>query len=616
MVGRKVEVRSKSARDDESPKIWSSDGSGDYEISELPEGVRQKRGSSVIIHFKDTHWDFVDEARIEKILKRYSNFVNFPIFLNGKLVNTQKALWSVDPKEVKEEEYTSFYKYITQGHDVPMETLHFRADAPIDIKALFFVPQHHSEKYGMERMQPGVSLYSRKILIQANSPDILPDWMRFVKGCVDSEDLPLAISREKTQDTALLGKLRRTLTRKFISHMAKMAKKDKTAYIDDFYKEYSVFLKEGVCHDFESQNQLSKILFFETNKPTEGGFQMISFDDYISRMRPEQKKIYYISAPTREAALNSPYLEGFDSAGIEVLFCFNAIEEFVMSNLEKYEGRELVSVERKDKELQELLKNAVDKKEVKKDPVYDADVPLTPEETLEFCAWFKTELGADKVGACTSTDRLTSSPAIVVDNESGAMRRMMRMMETGEIKGTVALPKQNVEINPGHKMVSGLYQIMKKEPKLANVVALQMFDNCLVAAGLLDDNRAMLPRLNDIMLCVVNGAKDGTIGRLPGDENDTSSTLIVDDALTKGSKSTMSSNEIEEASIVDKSDASSSDDKATPKKKTAAKKSPKKTATKKAAAPKKAASPKKAAAPKKTAVKKRDTKKSEEVNDE
>jgi len=228
MVGHTVEVRSKSALADNAnltPKVWSSsDGVGKFEIADLDEDVRQDRGSSVVVHLKEDFWEYASEVKLEQILKKYSNFVNFPIFLNGKRVNSIDAVWVKDPKEVDEETYTNFYKYISNNIDDPLETIHFRAEAPLDVKALFFIPSFHSEKYGMGRMEPGVSLYSRKVLIESKSPDILPDWMRFVKGVVDSEDLPLAISREKAQDSALISKLRTALVRKFIAHITKMAK--------------------------------------------------------------------------------------------------------------------------------------------------------------------------------------------------------------------------------------------------------------------------------------------------------------------------------------------------------------------------------------------------------
>lgn len=209
---------------DETPKLWSSEGVGTFDIGDLDDSIRQDRGTSVVIYLKDENIEYCDEKVVKRILKKYSNFVNFPIYLNGNRVNTMEAVWAKHPKDVDEKTYTAFYKFIAKAFDEPLDRLHFRADAPLEVKALFYIPSFHSEKYGMTRMEPGVSLYSRKVLIESQSPDILPDWMRFVKGVVDSEDLPLSLSREKPQDSALIAKLRKALTRKFISHLSKMAK--------------------------------------------------------------------------------------------------------------------------------------------------------------------------------------------------------------------------------------------------------------------------------------------------------------------------------------------------------------------------------------------------------
>lgn len=502
MVGNKVDFRSKSAFEknkDEVPKVWSSVGVGSYEIAEIDGDIRQDRGASIVIHLKDEQIEYCDEKRIEKILLRYSNFVNFPIYLNGKLVNTQKAVWAMDPKDVDEDTYTAFYKYIANAVDHPLSTIHFRADAPLEVKALFFIPSFHSEKYGMERMQPGVNLYSRKVLIEAKSPDILPDWLRFLKGAVDSEDLPISISRERTQDSALIAKLKKALTRKFLAHIATMAKKDIDKYKDQFYKEYSYFLKEGVCQDHEFQEQISKLLYFETSKEKKS--QTVSFDEYISRCAPEQKEIYYLHVPSREMAIESPYLEAFTKAGREVIFVYTPIDDFVMANLRTYQGRNIVTIEKSGID----LGDAINKDE---EDASSSEEKLTTFEGDEFCAWFTMTLGEERVSSCKITNRLVSSPAVVANNESGAMRKMMRLVETTDGTGDSDLPKQQVEINPSHPIITGINAIRKAEPVLAKVLAEQIFDNCLMAAGLLDDGRQMIPRLNDLMLTIVKDAKE------------------------------------------------------------------------------------------------------------
>ncbi|KAL7533645.1 hypothetical protein ACHAXR_005958, partial [Thalassiosira sp. AJA248-18] len=525
MVSDQVDVRSKSAgqisNDDsnttisENPSdndaiVWESTGSGKYSISPLSPDIRQDRGTSVVLHLKPELSQYSTESTIETILKKYSNFVGFPIFLNGNRVNTIDAIWLQDPKTVEEEKHSAFYKYVSHMYDEPLSHLHFRVDAPLDIKALFYIPSFHQEKYGMGRMDPGVSLYSRKILIEAKSPDILPEWCRFIKGVVDSEDLPLSISREKPQDTTLVAKMRKALTRKIIMHLSKMMKKDTDKYKDEFYKEYGFFIKEGVCQDFESQQPLSKLLYFETSKGMAG--ELVSLDEYVSRCPPEQKDIYYLFAPSRELALQSPYMEGFSKSKREVIFIYSAIDDFVMANLKEFEGRSLMSADRSEVDLPKADDDEAKKdgKDEKDESSSTSNNSLSSTEAIEFCAWFQTNLSS-KVQLCKTTNRLTSSPAVVTDNESGSLRRMMRIVETqegGTSTGAMPLPKQTVEINPNHEIIVGIHRLKEKDPVLAQVLAEQVLDNCLVAAGLLDDGRSMLPRLNDLMLCVVKSSVD------------------------------------------------------------------------------------------------------------
>jgi HSP90 family molecular chaperone len=285
--------------------------------------------------------------------------------------------------------------------------------------------------------------------------------------------------------------------------------------VDEFYREYNHFLKEGICSDFEFQSTLAKLLRFETNKNTTR--KLISLDEYISNLRPEQDQIYYLTAPTREAAAMSPYLEAFERANLEVIFVYTAIDDFVMANLAQYEGRPLVSVENSAIDLSKFeTADENDDDSICEDKKDDGDKEsgsaLSATQAMEVCMWFKDTLGDSKVASCRPSSRLVSSPAIVTDNESGLMRRMMRMVDTSDgTRDTMPLPKQNVEINPSHPIIVGLYNIKEKEPVLARVLAEQVYDNCLVAAGLLDDSRTMLPRLNDLLISLVKGAQQNKV---------------------------------------------------------------------------------------------------------
>ena len=292
-------------------------------------------------------------------------------------------------------------------------------------------------------------------------------------------------------------------------------RKDTEKYKDEFYKEYSYFLKEGVCQDFDSQQALSKLLYFETSKGMAG--ELVSLDEYVSRCPPESKDIYYLFAPSRELALQSPYMEGFSKSKREVIFIYSAIDDFVMANLKTFEGRDLLSADRSEVDLPQSDGDDSDADkdgQAEKDDASTSGKSLSTEEAVKFCAWFQTTLST-KVSKCKSTNRLSSSPAVVTDNESAAMRRMMRIVETqegGSSSSAMPLPKQTVEINPNHEIIIGMNSLKDTDPILAQVLAEQVLDNCLVAAGLLDDGRSMLPRLNDLMLCVVKSSVDMSKG--------------------------------------------------------------------------------------------------------
>ena len=268
----------------------------------------------------------------------------------------------------------------------------------------------------------------------------------------------------------------------------------------------------------------------------------VSLDEYVARCPPEQKEIYYLHTPTRSLGLQSPYLEAFDKAGREVLFVYTAIDDFVMATLEKFEGRPLISI---DKANIDLGTTTDEKKDAGK-------VQLEDKQAETFCAWFKMTLGKDKVASCKVTNRLGASPAVVVDTQSGAMRRMMAMVSASDGRQVERLPKQQVEINPSHPIIVGLNAIRDSEPTLAKVLAEQLFDNCLIAAGLLDDSRSMLPRLNDMMIAILKDAKSGLPPVDSPDSSDDESSSSDNDDEAGAEKKEESTNKTIEEEKVDK----------------------------------------------------------------
>ncbi len=478
MVAKRVTVLSRSASPDESGWQWTSEGTGGYEITpaaDLP------RGTKITLELKDDAKDFAHGHAIERIIKRYSSFVPFPIELNGTRLNTVQAIWARSKNEIKDEEYNEFYQFVGHDHEAPLLRLHFTADAPLAIQALLFVPGRNFEGAGMGRIDSEVNLYCRKVLIQAKAKGLFPDWLRFLKGVVDSEDLPLNISRETMQDTALLQKLNKVLTSRFLKFLDETAEKDAAAY-EKFYGEYAKFLKEGVATDFTHKEALGKLLRFESSSLEAG--KLTSLAEYVKRMGADQQEIYCLLAPSRAAAESSPYFEVFRERKYEVLFLYDPWDEFVMDHLREFDGKSLRHAEKAELNLEDTAKK---------------EGALSDDAAKTLTDWLKESL-TDKVGEVRVSKRLASSPAVVVDSDkhmTAGMRRMMKALS----KDQDALPtaRHDFEINPAHPIMVRLDKMRLKDSALAAQVAEQILDNARVAAGVLEDPRTMLKRLDGLL---------------------------------------------------------------------------------------------------------------------
>lgn len=479
MVAKSVKVYARSWRTAEPGHVWTSDGSGSYTIEEVPD---QRRGVRIVIELKDDCGDYCQDWKVKEILERYSAFVSFPINLNGKRINTVQALWLRNKAEIKDEEYTEFYKFQAHAFDEPRLRLHFSADAPLAINALLFVPKENTERLGFSRTEPSVSLFCRKVLIDAKPKDLLPEWLRFLKGVVDSEDLPLNISRETMQDRALIEKLNKVITKRFLKFLEEEAKNRAEAY-QDFYAQFGIFLKEGAALDFTHKDQLVKLLRFESSLTEKG--KTTSLADYVSRMSAEQKDIYYLIGPNREAIEHGPYLEGLKARNLEVLFCYEPVDEYVMNNVREFDGRKLQAADRGDLKLSDL-------------PKPPGEETLTEEQTQALTAWLKSALG-DRVEEVKASDRLVGSPALATNADAFMSPQMRRMMRAMNREGADAPLKVNLEINPRHAVVRRLHTLRESAPDRAALVGEQLLDNALIAAGLLEDPTRMVARLYKLL---------------------------------------------------------------------------------------------------------------------
>jgi len=475
MVSDSVKVYTRSWHQEGEGFCWESDGNGGYSIDKS-EG--QRRGTKIVIQLKDDFDEFAKEDRIKDIVKKYSAFVQFPVSVNGEKVNTVDAIWLRSKSDIKEEEYEEFYKFQANDYESPLMRLHFSADAPLEINSLLFVPKRNMEKMGMFRNENKVALHCRKVLIDAEPKSLFPEWLRFLRGVVDSSDIPLNVSRETMQDSELLRKLGQVLTKRFIKFLNEQAKKKEETYLE-FWQEFGALIKEGVATDFTYKDDLAKLLRFQSTASEDG--KLTGLEDYIDRMATDQKEILFLYGKNRKSIESGPYLEALQARGYEVLLLTEPVDEYVMQSLREFKEKKIISADSDELKLEKLDEEptgeSLDKKAVKK-----------------LSKWIKESL-KERVSDVETGERLINSPVCVVgeDGMGGASaRRIMKMMQGPEDE--MPASKVKFQINPRHAIIKGLNSLMEKDEPTALLVANQLLDNALASANLLDDPREMIAR--------------------------------------------------------------------------------------------------------------------------
>ena len=522
MVSDRVDVFSSTG--DGTAHAWSSAGDGEFTIEQcrVGDGVDEapSRGTRIVLRVKDSERSLATSAwSVESTLKKYSAFVGFPVTLNGERVNAIDALWTRNEKDVTDEEATAFYRFVSGAggavESAPAFRLHFAADAPLTVRALLFAPSENPERGfgggGAPSESAGVALYSRRVLIQQNARGVLPAFLRFVRGVIDCEDVPLNVSRETPQDSALVRRLGEIVARRVIKWLAEKAKRDPEAYAA-WYGKLGVFLKEGICGDesYLYKDSLVPLLRFESSAVRD---TMTSLDAYVERMPESQEEVYYLVAPGgRKQAEASPYLEAARARGYEVLFLYAHVDEFVMQHVRKHKGKDLVSAEAATFEAEA---NDAEKDDAEKD-VDDARASaasLSPERMSALCDWFATEALPGRVTGVSTSARLTSTPALLVGHEPEAMRRYRAMLTMMSDEATAAKLDElrnaaALELNPKHAVIKGIERLRREagengengeKARIAKLLAEQVFDNARVAAGALDDPREMVGRIHEIL---------------------------------------------------------------------------------------------------------------------
>ncbi|XP_073799487.1 heat shock protein 75 kDa, mitochondrial isoform X1 [Danio rerio] len=397
----------------------------------------------------------------------------------------------MEPKDISEWQHEEFYRYVAQAYDKPRYTLHYRADAPLNIRSIFYVPEMKPSMFDVSReMGSSVALYSRKILIQTKATDILPKWLRFLRGVVDSEDIPLNLSRELLQESALIRKLRDVLQQRVIRFLLDQSKKDPEKYAR-FFEDYGLFMREGIVTTAEQsvKEDIAKLLRFESSALPAG--QQTSLMEYSSRMKAGTRNIYYLCAPNRHLAEHSPYFEAMKQKDMEVLFCFEQFDELTLLHLREFDRKKLISAE---------TDIVVDHyKEEKFQDSKPASERLSSEQAEDLLAWMRNAL-VQRVTNIKVTPRLDTHPAMITVLEMGAARHFLRTQQlarSSEERAQILQP--TLEINTGHDLIKKLHALKDSNPELAQLLLEQIYDNAMIAAGLNEDPRPMISRLNQLL---------------------------------------------------------------------------------------------------------------------
>jgi len=496
MVAQSVKITTKSYRADATPVEWISDGQGAYTIRELTpgngagEGPAIPRGTRIEISLKDEFAaEFTEPDDLRQVIRKHSNFIGFPILVNGERANTVPALWREPKFQITKEQYKEFYSFLTYDHDEPLDTLHTSVDAPVQFNALCFIPKKTKDFMGFDREDWGLDLYVRRVLIQRQNKDLIPQHLMFVRGVVDTEDLPLNISRETLQDNLLIRKINTTLAKQVLAHLATMAE-DKDRYAE-FWREHSRVFKAGYM-DFANREAFSGLLRFNSSS-CENADELVSFDEYISRAKLDQKKIYFAYGPSREALKLNPHLEIFRKKGMEVLYLFEPIDEFVMDALRKHKDFDLTPAEvAKPEDLAALpdVDAAVDTAETPAEPAKDALEALFTR--------IKDVLG-DGVTEVRASARLTGSPCCLVNPDGHTTSSMDKIMRSMSHDNSV--PKKVLELNPKHELIRNLASLNQADANdpFVEQAAKQLFESALLLEGYLTDPHALVGRIQDLL---------------------------------------------------------------------------------------------------------------------
>jgi molecular chaperone HtpG len=493
MVAEKVEVTSRKAGHTEG-FVWASDGNGEFTIE--PAAGEVLRGTSVRLSMRAESDEFLDTFRLSHIIKTYSDHIAFPIELEDaeekkpQVVNSASALWTKPKSEITPEQYKEFYHHVGHAADEPWLTLHNKAEGTLEYTSLLFIPSKRPFDLFHPDRARRVKLYVKRVFICEEEADVIPRHLRFLRGVVDSEDLPLNISRETLQKNLTVQKIRQSITGRVLAELKKKAEEDPKAYAT-FWLNFGSVMKEGLCESFENHEKLLEVCRFHST----AGDELTSLDSYVGRMKPGQKSIYYILGDNLEAARKSPQIEGFLGRGFEVLLLTDSVDDFWVNVTAEYKGKELISATRAgvDSELEA---------EAGKDESKETPEKKTKEETpgeKALIDFFKETLGTEVLDVRLS-HKLTQSPACLVAPEGGMDIRLEQfLVESGQLQKTSA---KVLEINPSHPLLRAIARDLagkKEEEKLKDAVHLLFAQASIIEGENIRDVSGFSRRVSDLL---------------------------------------------------------------------------------------------------------------------
>ena len=497
IVADKVVVESRAAGAANNEAIrWISAGEADFEIENID---REKRGTSVILHLKSDETDFLDDWRVRSVVKKYADHVAVPVMMMSQpapaaegeepvaaeyeAINLAKALWTRSRTEITDEEYQEFYKLVSHDYQAPLNWSHNRVEGKLDYTSLIYIPSKAPFDMWQREAPRGLKLYVQRVFIMDEAEQFLPLYLRFVKGVIDSNNLPLNVSREILQKNPSIDAMRSALTKRVLDMLEKLAKKEPEQY-QTFWSEFGQVIKEGVAEDFANKDKIAKLLRFATTH-SDSKDQSQSLTDYLGRMKEGQETIYYVAADNYHTAINSPHLEVFKKKGIEVLILTDRIDEWLMSHLMEFE----------DKKFQDVAKGTLDLGDLE-DPQEKAANEAVEKQFVDLLARIQTVLG-EKVETVRITHRLTESPACLVVNEDEMGMQMRRILESAG--QAVPENKRTFELNPTHPLVEKLNA--ETDDDRFNDLTLVLYDQAMLAEGShLEEPTSYVSRLNKLLL--------------------------------------------------------------------------------------------------------------------